>query len=258
MNIKNSISLSTLVPLIVFLFFFASDLNAQENIQEKGSVNFGFEAGLQFTNISDPYMPVSKAGTGYNAGPFIEYCLSNLVKFRAAIQYDNRAFKLENMAPRLVGDSGYIGQTSYYDVQQNFKVNYLTIPISFIYSTGGEKLKFFMQGTVYYSFYINSVQTGVRDVYISEEDAEHFYFEDYPEFSTPGHHYLKPEIQTFNSGDIGINMLIGGVYYIKPGLGISLAPGFTFAFSNVWEDPSRVTTWSTLYKVTAGLVYSIK
>lgn len=258
MRRKNVTSYGTLASIIVIIFFFSSDLIAQDPLQKKGSINFGFEAGIQFTNISDPYMPVAKSGVGYNAGPFFEYFLSETVNFRAGIQFDNRAFMLENMAPRLVGDSGYVGLSSHYDVQQNFKVNYLTIPISLLYTRGGKKFNLFIQGTVYYSFLVNSVQTGHRDVYISEEDAPHYYFEDFPEFSNPGNYSLENEVQNFNSGDIGINMFIGGIYYIKPGLGISLSPGFTFAFSNVWEDPMRIATWSTLYKVTAGLVYSIK
>lgn len=235
-----------------------NNLIAQEIVSKKGSVNFGFETGLQVTGISDIESQIVKSKLGFNAGPLLEYYLSNNVKFRIALHFDNRSFSMESTLRPLVIDTLIYSYDSYYHEKENFKVNYLTIPLSLIYIKGSDKFKLYIQGTVYYSFLINSTQSGFRDVYISENDAPHYYFENYPEFNTPGHHYLEQDTQKFNSGDIGINMFFGAIYYVKPGIGISFSPGLSYAFSNVWEDPTRIATWSTLYKFTFGLVYSVK
>ena len=247
-----------LIPLIT-LFFLISNIPtiSQETYLLKGTMNVGFESGIQFTGIDDPYMPISDGGVGYSAGPFFEYYLNNIIKFRAGINYDNRAFSLQDIN-YIVGDSGYIGITSYYDVLEKYKVNYLTIPISLVYIKGSAKLKFFIQGTFYYSLFLNAIQTGYADVFISEEDAPHFNFEGYPELNTPGHHYFDPDIQSFSTSDIGINMLIGITYYIKPNLGLSLSPGFTYSFANVWENPERSSTWSRIYKINVSILYTLK
>ena len=246
-----------LLPIVVLLaLIFSQELISQEEVLLKGTFNAGFEAGVQFTSVDDPYMSMSDGGTGYSAGAFIEYFLQEKIKIRGGLYLDNRAFKLQDVGI-IVGDSGYVGKSSYYDVLEKFKVNYLTIPLSLIYVTGSDKFKIYIQGTVYYSLLLNANQTGYIDVYISEEDAPHFYFEDFPELNVPGHHQLNPNVQIFNTSDIGINILFGGIYYIKPNLGITLSPGFTYSFSNVWENPERNASWSRLYKINAGIIFSL-
>ncbi len=242
---------------VLLLFILSSPIFSQETYINKGKFNIGFEGGIQFTGVNDTYMHVSEGGIGYNFGPLIEYYLNDFVKIKAGLQYDSREFTLKDLLP-IVDSSGYMGASSYYSSVENYKVNYLTIPLSITYIKGTDNFKFYVQGTFYYSILINSVQTGETFVYISESDAEHYNFVNYPEFNTPGYHYLNQAEQKFNSSDIGINLFVGGIYYIKPNLGISLSPGFSYAFSNVWEDPLRTATWSQLYKVTIGVVYSIK
>jgi len=252
------LKINKIVPLIIFVILvFIKPVISQEIVSLKGTMNVGIEAGIQFTGVDDPYVVTSSNGIGYSAGPFFEYYLSNIIKFRVGLNFDKRAFSLQDMN-YIVGDSGYIGKSSYYDVYEEFKVNYLTIPLSLIYIKGSDKFKFFIQGTVYYSLLLNTTQTGYADVFISEEDAPHFYFDGYPELNTPGHHYFDPEIQIFSTSDIGINLLFGFMYNIKPNLGISISPGFSYSFANVWEDPSRRATWSQLYKINLGLVYTLK
>ena len=124
--------------------------------------------------------------------------------------------------------------------------------------TKSDKFKFFIQGTLYYSLYLNSIQKGGLDVFITEEDAHYINIEGYPELSVPGHYYYDNIESAFSSSDMGFNLLFGGEYYIKPNLGITLSPGFSYSFSNVWEDPLRQTTWSRLYKITAGIIYNFK
>lgn len=228
-----------------------------QEVHNNKKINIGFETGVQFTGVTDPYMQISKSGIGYNGGVFIEYPLSELIKVKLAMHYDNRAFGLESTG-RIIDDSLYHAQSSYLFVKEDYKVNYLTIPVSIMYVKGSDKFKFFIQGSLYYSLLLNSKQSGQSELYISEQDAPYLYFKDHPEFSTPGYHSIPQRINTLNTSDMGINLFFGGIYYIKPELGISLSPGFTYAFTNVWEDPLRTATWSRLYKLTAGIVYSIK
>ena len=246
---------------LTLIFLFASsgsyNLNSQ-TLNQKGNVRIGIEGGLQITGINDPYMQVSKDGNGYNFGPYIEYYLSEFVKLRGSVQFDNRKFSLENGIQYIVDDSGYIGRSSYYYLKEAFSVNYLTIPVSVIFERGTGKLKFFLQGSIYYSLLLNSDQTGERYVYISEEDAEEFFFEGHPEFNNPGIHVLDPITRKFNSSDIGLNIMLGLSYSVTPKIDLNISPGFTFAFSNVWEDPARTAKWSRVYKFTAGLSYKLK
>lgn len=219
-------------------------------------MNVGFEAGVQFTGIDDSGMPVSKGGVGYSTGPFFDYYLSDIIKFRAGLHYDHRAFSLSDM--NYISDTGYVGKSSYYDVEEKYNVNYLTIPLSLVYVKGNDKFNMFIQGTFYYSIFLNSNQTGDLHIFISKEDAPHFYFDGYPEFNIPGDHYLEVGKDLFNTSDMGINLLFGFTYYINPNLGITLAPGFTYSFANVWENPERQASWSRIYKINAGIIYTLK
>ncbi len=246
----------TLPIILLFSLISIQPIISQETDLLKGTFNVGFEAGVQFTGVDDSGMPISKGGIGYSAGPFLDYYLSDIIKFRAGLYYDHRAFSLSDMG--LISDTGYIGTSSYYDITEKYNVNYLTIPLSLIYVKGNDKFNFFIQGTYYYSIFLNSNQTGDFHIFISEEDAPHFYFEGYPEFNIPGDHYLTVEKNLFNTSDMGINLLFGFTYYIKPNLGITLSPGFTYSFANVWENPERKATWSQLYKINAGIIYTLK
>ena len=95
----------------------AQSILSQEISQNKGKQNFGFETGIQFIGIDDPYMQISKSGIGYNLGPFIEQYVSEFIKIRGGIQLDNRGFTLKHTEP-LMGDSGYVGQTSFIDIKK--------------------------------------------------------------------------------------------------------------------------------------------
>lgn len=254
---SQSLKTNSCIFLISFVFICCSQptISQDSNIQ-KGTINLGFEAGIQFTGIDDSGMPISNSGVGYSLGPFFDYYLSDIIKFRAGLYYDHRAFSLSDM--NYISDTGYVGKSSFYDVTEKYNVNYLTIPLSLIYVKGNDKFNFFIQVSFYYSIFLNSNQTGDLHIFISEEDAPYFYFEGYPEFNIPGDHYLKVEKDLFSTSDMGINLLFGFTYYIKPNLGITFSPGFTYSFANVWENPERNATWSTLYKINAGIIYTLK
>ncbi len=261
LNLKNTnrtLSASTKLIRIIFLFTFAlittEGVNSQEISPNKGKMNIGFETGIQFTGISDTYMPISDNGIGYATGAFFEYFFTDVIKLRAGAYFDKRAFSLSDMG--LVSDTGYIGRSSYYEVTEEYNVNYLTIPLSLIYIKGSEKFKFFIQGTLYYSMFLNSNQSGDLHLFISEEDAPHYTM--MPILNIPGDHYIEVPKDKFSSSDIGINLLIGLTYNIKPNWGIIISPGFSYSFANVWEDPLRQTTWTRLYKINAGIFYTLK
>ncbi len=201
-------------------------------------------------------MLITEGGIGYSAGPFFEHYLSDIIKFRGGVNFDNRAFTLKDMGS--INDSIYVGKSSYFNVVEKYKINYVTIPLSLIYSKGNDKFNFFLQATLYYSLYLNSNQTGDIHVHISEEDATHFHINNYPEFNIPGDYHFEPLEQSFSTSDIGVNMLFGCIYFIKPNLGITFSPGFTYSFANVWENPERRTTWSRLYKINIGIIYTLK
>jgi outer membrane protein with beta-barrel domain len=249
-------SYGILLPLVFLIFTSNISLKSQDYNLRKGLITTGFEAGFQFTGIDDPDVAISEGGIGYSIGPYIEYQITNDVKLRGGIELDHRAFSIEDLG-HLVDDSLIRYTNSYYNNNEDYKVNYLTIPLSIIYIVGSEKFNFYLQGTFYYSLLLNSEMSGVTDIFVAESDAPYVFFDGYPELSVPGHHYVETKPSTFNTNDIGINISIGGIYYVKPKLGLSLSPGISYSFSNVWEDPLRRTTWTRLYKVTAGIVYII-
>ena len=225
----------------------------------KGTANIGFEGGMQITGINDILMPISKKGIGYTFGLGIEYYVSELIKIRGAIMFDNRDFSLERFYNRFtINDSTATSGNSYWHTVQNFSVNYLTIPLSIIYIKGTKKFRLFVKSTFYYSLYLGSNQTGYNEVYISPEDAPLFIDSSFPEFSTPGMHQLEPEIQKFNTYDIGINMFVGVENSINEKVALTLAPCFSYSFGNVWENPSRNANWSQLYQINLGVLYKIK
>lgn len=243
--------------LLLLLTTITFGVYSQES--RKGQVNIGFEGGLQFTGIDDVYMPVSNDGTGYILGPNIEYYLSDIVKIKAGLMFDNRAFSLEGAYNQLyINDSTFTSANSYQQIYQDFRVNYLTIPISLIYIKGNKKFRLFIKGTFYYSILLNSSQTGFNEVYIAQQDTHLFIDSDYPDFTTPGVHQLDPSIQKFNSSDMGFNMFFGAEYNITPKVALTLAPCYSFSFGNVWENPNRDVQWTQLYQINLGILYKLK
>lgn len=249
------------VTSLVFLLLLSLSLNSQEiNPQRNsGMTNFGIEGGIQITGINDPIMPISNSGLGYSLGPYMDYILSSSVNLRVAIHFDNRKFSLENGKQSIYDiDSNYYATNSYMDIREDFSINYITIPLSLVYSRGTGKFRLYIQGTLYYSFLINSQQSGYNNLYIAETDAPHINTSLIPGYNGPGLYSLDPEIQNINSGDLGFTTFIGGIYNVNSNISVRLSPGFTIGFSNVWEDPLRESNWSQLYKITLGIVYNIR
>ncbi len=245
---------NNLVRLAFLLIMISANLTAQE-IENK-TFKLGIEGGIQFCDISDQYT-ISKSGTGYNFGAYVEYPINGSLNIKLGLNYDNRAFNLKNQW-RLVDDStGYYGD-SYYAENSDFTLNYATIPLSLLYTKGTGNFKLYFQFTVYYSLLLNASMDGNSEIYVSATDALHF---NNPDWQSPQHTtepYSGDVTDAFNSYDLGINFYIGGIYKVSDQFGITLSPGITYGMANVWANPERTATWSRLFKINAGIVYTIK
>lgn len=240
--------------IIIFLISVTNELKSQS--QERDGISLGIESGFQFTDISDTYMP-SKGGIGYNMGIFGEYPFNELIKLRIGLLYDHRAFNL-NSTQRLGDTSGYQAISSYYAQNIDYKVNYLTIPLSLLYMKGSGRVKLYFQFSFYYSLLINAKRDGMIDLYISEEDAPHF---SNPDWKSEGHRYTTisgDNSSEFNSYDMGLNFHMGVIFQINDQLGLSFSPAITYNMANVWNNPERKASWSQLIKLNLGVVYRIK
>jgi len=242
--------------MILFTFAIIQTAVSQNEGNYKGNINLGIETAVQFTGISDIYMPISDNGVGFAVGGFVEYYITDIFSIKGSLLFDNRAFSLGDRG--YITDSLYIGKSSTYNITENYKVNYLTIPLSLVYKKGTDKFKFFIQGSFYYSIFLNSNQSGDIHIHISEEDASHFDFENYPELSIPGDYYYKPTINSFSSSDMGIRLSFGGILKVNSNIAISLSPAFNYSFSNVWENPLRETSWTSLTTINLGIIYNFK
>ncbi len=253
-----------LILLVGFLLAVPAMVKAQQ-VQTKGLFNIGIEGGVQFTNIKD-FSPVyqAKSKTGYRVGGFAEYFVINDLKLHAGIYYDDRAFQLAADFP-FVDSTGKILK-SYYFYQVDYKLNYLTLPLSIIYQRGGEKFKITLQAGIYYSIFLNATMNGAEDVYVDPDDVGLItdttlrvgHNQKLYSGSTMGIGFYKSESFYFSSYDFGFNFLIGVIYNITPQIGISAGVGFTYSISSVFENPEVNSKWLQNTHVNLGFVYTLK
>ena len=248
-----------------FLFMLVSQQMMAQNAKPQ-RWNYGVAAGPQFTNISSPGLPSSpESGVGYIAGLFTEYNLSESFKIRIGINFDKRAFSSQFTSSWFQFNDSVISRDSYSTYDFSYKLNYATIPLSFIYIKGVDKLKLFVQASVYYSLFIQAQQQGYTDVFIADSDFRHIDHEQYPNINE-GHNRKDftgttnklLDVERFNTSDIGFNFFIGVIYDFSEKVGIYLSPGFTASFGRVLENPAYESKWTRIFKVEAGLVYHLK
>lgn len=260
-NMKN-IRLILRYVILLCLLFGTTLTYSQKNDSIK-RLSIGFEAGVQFTKIYDSWAISSlpKAKTGFITGVFVDYQLKNNFTTRIGLYYDNRGFLSQDvLSPisEIQGDSIYSSYSSYYSTDLDFTLNYLTIPLSFIYTQGSDKWSFFLQGTIYYSLLISANRTGNTILYIYPEHAVNF--ED-PELRVPGYtitEYNKEDVyDSFSGNDWGIQVGFGVSYTISPKIDITVSPAFTLAFASLYANPSRDSKWNSIYKINAGIIYRL-
>lgn len=255
----------------IFNFFFikliifglsVSNLTAQEI--NKGKLNLGFEGGVQFSNVEDKstlYPASSKAG--YSLGPYIEYFISDIFSVKLGLYIDNRGFAIDDVyagladSSQIIPDSIVYSRNSYLHITRNYSINYLTIPLSFRYVKGTEKFKIYVEAGMYYSLLINAQQKGQNDLYIDPEYAPHFP----PPYNVPGHQYEDfngDATSIFNTYDFGVNLFLGGIVQFNPQWGLTIAPGFSYSFANLYYQPEIDAKWTQIFRINAGVIYTFK
>jgi hypothetical protein len=249
--------------LLAVLLLVTGGLYSQET--EGSRWGFGVAAGPQFTNISSPGLPMPpNMGIGFLAGVFAEYALFDNFKVRMEADFDRRSFNVSYQSSYFVFQDSIISRNSYGAYDFDFNVDYLTIPLSFIYMTGGEKFKLFIQGTFYYSVYLSARKKGYTNVYIAESDFQFVDQEKYPDLQ-PGHNKKEFNESTdiffnnerFNSYDMGVSFFIGGIYKLSEKVDLYLSPGFTSSFGRILENPVYDSRWIKVFKIETGIVVNL-
>lgn len=250
--------------VLIIVCVSVSNLLSQEI--NKGKVNLGFEGGVQFSNAEDTRTlnPVSSK-TGYALGPYFEYFISDLFSVKIGLNFDNRGFKIDDVFTGLADTSQIITDStviiycpgSYFHVTRNYTVNYLSIPLSFRYVKGTEKFKIYIEAGAYYSLLVNANRVGQDDLYVEPECAPHF---EEP-FNVPGHQYEDYDgdaTSFFNTNDFGVSLFIGGIVQFSPQWGLTISPGFMYSFSNLYSSPEIDAKWTQIFRINAGVIYSLK
>ena len=247
---------------LLFLSLFPSFLVAQES--NKGKFNIGFEGGVQFTNVEDrSTLNPAIRKTGYSFGPYAEYFISELFSLRLGLYFDNRGYKIDDLyvgladSSQIIPDSIVYSRSSYLHITRNYSINYLTIPLSICYVKGSDKFKIYVQAGLYYSLLVNATQEGFNDLYIEPEYAPHFP----PPYNVPGHQiedFNGDATSIFNTYDFGMNLYLGFLFQFNPQWGLTVSPGFSYSFANLYFNPEIDAKWSQIYKINAGVVYTLK
>ena len=253
---------------ILFLLLFTAlnvpDIKAQNTV--KGQFDLGFEGGVQFSNVEDTRtLNPASSKTGYSLGPYIEYFISDIFTVKLGLYFDKRGFKIDDVfvglrdTSELITDSTVIiyCPNTYFHITRDYTVNYLTIPLSFRYVKGSDKFKIYVEAGVYYSLLLKAKRVGQDDLYVESECAPHF---EEP-FNVPGHQYedYNDDVTSlFNSYDFGISLYLGGIVQFSPQWGLTVTPGFSYSFTNLYSQPEIDAKWTQIFKVNAGVIYTLK
>ncbi len=255
----------------IFIFFITASIiigipihiYSQEAPASKWSV--GVTGGPQFTNISSPGLPSApESKTGYMAGLFTEHKLSQSFKIRIGLNFDRRAFSSSYQSLWIQFNDSIISQDSYSAYDFNYKLDYVTIPVSFIYVKGIDRFKIFVQVSAYYSLFLQAHQQGYTNMFIAESDFQYVDVEKYPDIHS-GHNRTDftgttdklLEAERFNTSDFGANFFIGVIYDISEKVGLYLSPGFTASFGKVLENPAYDSKWDRIFKIETGVVFHL-
>ena len=248
--------------ILIMFGLSVSKLTSQEI--NKGKLNLGFEGGVQFSNVEDKstlYPASSKAG--YSLGPYIEYFISDEFSVKLGVYFDNRGFKIDDVyvgladSSQIIPDSIVYSRSSYLHITTDYSINYLTLPLSVRYVKGSDKFSIYVEAGLYYSLLINAQQEGQNDLYIDPEYAPHFP----PPFNVPGHQYEDfngDATSIFNTYDFGINLFLGGIVQFSPQWSLTIAPGFSYSFANLYYQPEIEAKWTQIFKINVGVIYSFK
>ena len=221
--------------------------------------------GPQFTSLSSPSLPKPpESGIGFLAGGFAEYKLSPLVSIRTGINFDRRSFSAAFQSAFLNFDT-VTSYKSYFGYDLQYNVDYITLPLSILYSKKAGKFGIILEGTFYYSIFLSANSKGYTNVYIHQDDLQYIDTEKYPDLKIGDNrtdlngktdYYLVKE--PINSYDLGLNLYLGGSYYVSEKVNVSLLPGFASSFGHFLEDPRYDERWTRIFIIKTGIKYYLK
>jgi len=238
--------------------------NAVSQEMHKGKFNLGFEGGVQFNNVEDrTTLNPASSKAGYAFGPYIEYFMSDIFSVKLGLHIDNRGFKIDDLYVGLISyseiipDSVIYSNNTFFHKTRDYNINYLTIPLSIRYVKGSEKFKIYVEAGVFYSLLLNATQEGQNHIYTDPQYAPHFK----EPFNVPGHQFEDFNGDTtslFNTYDFGINLFLGGIVQFNPQWALTIAPGFSYSFANLYYQPEIDAKWTQIFRINAGVLYTFK
>ncbi len=255
------------ISVLAIILTFTNGLFSQTSLTKattSSNWDVGITAGPQFTNItSSGLFAPPENGVGFLAGIFTEYKVHEKFKIRLGIDFDRRSFSTAYKTRFLVFQDSIITEKSYSAYDVKFNLDYLTLPLSLIYVTGGDRFKMFVRGTFYYSVLLTAHRKGYSDIYIDDADYEYAH-QDFP-FLEKGHNRKEYDETTdtflgnekFNTNDIGLSFFIGAIYKLSEKVDLYLSPGFTSSFGHVLENPVYDSKWIQVFKIETGVVINL-
>jgi len=243
-----------LLSFLLLLLAVAS-LSAQSTFENR--ISFGLQAGPQFNNVRDGGLSNPQGRTVANVGAFVQYDISSLFSLNLGVYYDPRGFETSFKTAFLVlSDTGYIGYNSFYAYDMTYKINYLTFPLNFTYFSGGEKLRLFVEGGIYFSIALKSHKNGYQGIYIDPIDLPHFG----DSTLTAGYQMINYDSSAkdfFNATDFGLHFAFGVIYQLSDKVALTFKPGFNFGLSPIVSNPDVDLKWDRILKLNVGIVYKI-
>ena len=62
----------------------------------------------------------------------------------------------------------------------------------------------------------------------------------------------------FNTYDFGLNLYLGGIVQFSPQWGLTVTPGFSYSFANLYYQPEIDAKWTQIFRINAGVIYTFQ
>lgn len=241
-----------ILPLLLMMFAIAP-LMAQSTFSNR--ISYGLEVGPQFNSVRNGGFLNAKGRISMDVGAFVQYDVSGRFNINVGAYYDPRGFETSYKTDFLIlSDTGYIGYNSFYAYDMTYKINYLTLPLNFVYMSGGTKFRILVEGGVYLSIAVHSHEKGYRGVYIDPDDLPHYG----DSTLTAGYHMTNFDGSAkdfFNATDVGLHFAFGLVYQLTDKMAFSFKPSFNYGLSPIVSNPDVDLKWDRILKLNVGIVY---
>jgi len=183
------------------------------------NARFGFTAGSVFANYKAKYDQIEISGkskTGFTAGMLVDFPMGEKISFQPALNFVQKGTK----------DEEDFGNGSFAKTSTN--INYLEMPMNFLFNASGNAGTFFVGGGPSFSFAISG-----KSKYEDETGSESGDLE----FGN------DPDNDDMKGFDFGANMLAG---YRFPN-GLILSAGYNAGLSNLMPGGSEDGTLKSNY-----------